>query len=56
VNPMAGWPDDGTAFIKPGHNSLGETAYDVVMDNESDMEEIAKDLYKDEEGGVNKWI
>jgi hypothetical protein len=48
---MAGQLDDSTTFTKTRHYSLGETVYDVVMKFESDMEKIAKDLYKDEEGG-----
>ncbi len=50
VDPVAGRPDDGTAFTKAAHLSLGNTAYDVVMDDESKIDELATDLYKDEEG------
>jgi hypothetical protein len=55
VNPVAGQPDDGTAFTKTGNYSLGDTAYDVVMvgDSNSKMEEIAADLCKDEDRGTN---
>ncbi len=48
MNPV---PDDGTAFTKNGNYSLGDTAYDMVMvgSNDSDLDEFAKDLYKDED-------
>jgi hypothetical protein len=40
---------------KTGNYSLGDTAYDVVMvgDEDSKMEEIAMDLYKDKDRGAN---
>ena len=50
VNPVEGRPDDGTAFTKAANLSLGNTAYDVVMDDESEMDELAMDLYEDKEG------
>ncbi len=55
VNPVAGRPDNGTAFTITGNQSLGETAYDVVMvgSDDSDLEEFTADLYKDEDGGAN---
>jgi hypothetical protein len=53
VNPVAGQPDNGTALTKTRNCSLGDTTYDIVMvgDNDSKMEDIAVDLYKDEDGG-----
>ncbi len=55
VNPVAGQPNNGTAFTITGNQSLGETAYDVVMvgSDDSDLEEFAADLYEDEDGGAN---
>ncbi len=55
MNPVAGRPDNGTTFTITGNQILGETAYDVVMvgSNDSDLEEFAADLYKDEDGGAN---
>jgi hypothetical protein len=55
VNPVAGQPNNGTAFTITGNQSLGETAYDVVMvgSNNSDLEKFAADLYEDEDGGAN---
>ncbi len=55
MNPVAGQPDDGTAFTITGNQNLGETTYGVVMvgSNDSDLEEFAADLYKDEDGGAN---
>jgi hypothetical protein len=55
VNPVARQPDNGTTFIITGNQSLGETAYDVVVvgSNDSDLEEFAADLYEDEDGGAN---
>jgi hypothetical protein len=50
VDPMAGRPDDSTAFTKAANLSLGNTAYNVVMDDESEIDELAMDLYKDEKG------
>jgi hypothetical protein len=50
VTPVEGRPDDGTAFTKTANLSLGNTAYNVVMDDESEMYELATDLYEDEEG------
>jgi hypothetical protein len=57
VNPVAGQPDNGTAFTITGNQSLGETAYNVVMvgSNDSDLEEFAADLYKDEVGGGKQY-
>ncbi len=53
MNPVAGQPDDGTAFTITG--SLGETAYNVVRvgSDDSDLAEFAADLYKDEDGEAN---
>ncbi len=50
---MAGQPDNGTTIT--GNQSLGETAYGVVMvgSNDSDLEEFAADLYEDEDRGAN---
>jgi hypothetical protein len=55
VNPAAGQLDDGTAFTITGNQSLGETAYNVVMvgSDGSDLEEFAVDLYEDEDEGAN---
>ncbi len=55
VNPVAGQPDYGTTFTITGNQSLGETAYNVVMvgSDDSDLEEFAADLYKDEDRGAN---
>ncbi len=55
VNPVAGQPEDCTTFTITGNQSLGETAYGVVMvgSDDSDLEEFAADLYKDENGGAN---
>ncbi len=55
VNPVAGQPDDGTTFTITGNQSLGETAYNVVMvgNDNSDLEEFTADLYEDEDGGAN---
>ncbi len=50
VNPVEGRPDDGMAFTKTANLSLGNTAYDVVMDDKSKMDELATDLYEDKEG------
>ncbi len=50
VDPVAGRLDDGIAFTKAANLSLGNTAYDVVMDDESEIDELATDLYEDEEG------
>ncbi len=50
VDTVAGRPDDGTAFTKAANLSLGNTAYDVVMDDESKIDELVTDLYEDEEG------
>ncbi len=50
VNPVAGRPDDGTAFTKAPNLSLGNTAYNVVMDDESEIDELEMDLYEDKEG------
>jgi hypothetical protein len=50
VNPVAGRPDDGTAFTKAANLSLGNTAYNVVMDDKSEIDELATDLYEDKEG------
>jgi hypothetical protein len=50
VNPVEGRPDDGTAFTKAANLSLGNRAYDVVMDDELEMDELATDLYEDKEG------
>jgi hypothetical protein len=50
VDPVAGRPDDGTAFTKAANLSLGNTAYDVVMDDKSKIDELAMDLYEDKEG------
>ncbi len=52
MNPVVGQPDNGTAFTITGNQSLGETAYNVVMvgSNDSDLEESAADLYEDEDG------
>ncbi len=50
VDPVAGRPDDGTAFTKAANLSLGNTAYDVVMDDKSKIDELAIDLYEDKEG------
>ncbi len=44
VDLVAGRPDDGTAFTKAANLSLGNTAYDVVMDEESEIDELAMDL------------
>jgi hypothetical protein len=50
VNPVEERPDDGTTFTKTANLSLGKTAYNVVMDDESEMDELAMDLYEDKEG------
>jgi hypothetical protein len=50
VNPVEGRPDDSMAFTKAVNLSLGNTAYDVVMDDDAKMDELATDLYEDEEG------
>jgi hypothetical protein len=50
VDPVAGRPDDSTAFTKAANLSLGNTAYDVVMDDESEIDELAMDFYEDKEG------
>jgi hypothetical protein len=50
VDPVAGRPDDGTAFTKAANLSLGNTAYDVVIDDKSEIHELVMDLYKDKEG------
>ncbi len=50
VDPVSGRPDDGTAFTKAANLSPGNTAYDVVMDDESKIDELAMDLYEDKEG------
>ncbi len=57
VNSVSGRPDNGTALTITGNQSLGETAYDVVMvgSDDSDLEEFAADLYKDEDRGQTVW-
>ncbi len=41
INPVEGRPDNGIAFTKTRNVSLGETAYDVVLQSdESDLEDI----------------
>jgi hypothetical protein len=50
VNPVKGRPDDGMTFTKTANLSLSNTAYDVVMDDESEMDELTTDLYEDKEG------
>jgi hypothetical protein len=50
VNPVEGRPDDGTLFTKTANLSLGNTANNVVMDDESKMDELMTDLYEEEEG------
>jgi hypothetical protein len=50
VEPVAGRPDDGTAFTKAANLSLGNTAYDMVMDDKSKIDELVMDLYEDKEG------
>ena len=49
VDPVAGKPDDGTAFTRAANLSLGNTAYDVVMDDDSEGDELTSNLYEDEE-------
>ena len=48
VDPVAGKPDDGTALTKAANQSLGITAYDVIMDNDSEGDELVANLYEDE--------
>ncbi len=50
VDLVAGRPDGGTAFTKAANLSLGNTAYNVVIDDESGIDELAMDLYEDKEG------
>ncbi len=50
VNPVEGCPNDGTAFTKTRNVSLGETAYDVVLQsNKSDLEDVFHNPYSDDE-------
>jgi hypothetical protein len=56
INPVEGCPDNGTAFTKTRNVSLGETAYDIVLQSdESDLEVIFNNPYSDDEdnNGVN---
>jgi hypothetical protein len=56
INPVEGHPNDGTAFTKTRNVSLGETAYDVVLQSdESDLEDIFNNPCSDEKdsNGVN---
>jgi hypothetical protein len=56
INPVEGHPDNGTAFTKTRFVSLGEKAYDVVLQsNESDLEDIFDKLYSNDKDndGVN---
>ncbi len=56
INPIKGRKDDGTAFPKTRNISLGETAYDVVLQsNKSNLDDIFNNPYSDDEGsnGVN---
>jgi hypothetical protein len=48
---MEGRTDDGMAFTKTRNISLGETAYDVVLQsNESDLDDIFNNPYSNDEG------
>jgi hypothetical protein len=50
INPVEGRPDNGTTFTKTRNLSLGETAYDVVLQSdESDMEDILNNPYSNDE-------
>ncbi len=56
VNLVKGRPNNGTAFTKTRNVSLGETAYDVVLQsNESDLEDVFNNPYRDDKdtSGVN---
>ncbi len=49
INPVEGRPNNGTAFTKTRNVSLGETAYDVVLQSdESDLEDIFNNPYSDD--------
>jgi hypothetical protein len=50
INLVEGCPDNGIAFTKTRNVSLGETAYDIVLQNdESDLEDIFNNPYSDDE-------
>jgi hypothetical protein len=56
INLVKGRTDDGMAFTKTRNISLGETAYDVVLQsNESDLDDIFNKPYSNDKGsnGVN---
>ena len=54
VDPVAGKPDNGTAFTKAANLSLGNTAYDVIMDDDSEGGKLVANLYEDEgESGMD---
>ncbi len=55
VNPVAGWPDDGTAYTKTMNHSLGDTAYNVVVgDDDSETDDKVAEPYKDKEGALSR--
>ncbi len=50
INLVGGRPNDGTAFMKTRNTSLGEPAYDVVLQSdESDLEDIFNNPYSNDE-------
>jgi hypothetical protein len=56
-NSVAGLTDDGTAITTTRKPSLGEMAYNVVAeDNNSDLDDIIADQYKDKEGVEGMYI
>ncbi len=49
INPVEGHPNKGTAFTKTRNVSLGETAYDLVLQSdESDLENIFNNPYSND--------
>ena len=54
IDPAAGKPDDGTALTKAANQSLGNMAYDIIMDDDSESDDLATNLYEDEgENGMD---
>jgi hypothetical protein len=55
INPIEGRTDDGMAFTKTRNISLGETAYDVVLQSDkSDLDDNFNNPYSDDEG--SNWV